>query len=261
MGARFGQHFLANPHVAGRIAQALALKPGDAVLEIGPGKGALTRHLLAAGAHVVGVEIDEDLYKGLEGRFRGDRLTAVLGDALEVDLASLFRDAKGPVKVAGNIPYKITSPLLERLTLWREWDRAVLMVQEEVAKRITAPPGTRTYGVLSVGVGLVAETRFLFGLSKHSFRPVPQVDAAVIELIRRPQNLSEGERKKIMTVARAAFSQRRKTIANALSDGLDLPKDRAQEALKAAGIDPGARAETVDLDGYRRLSDTITNHD
>jgi len=257
LGARFGQHFLANPHVAGRIAQALGLESGDAVLEIGPGKGALTRHLLAGGAQVGGVEIDEDLYKGLEGRFRGDRLTAVLGDVLKVDLASLFRGAKGPVKVAGNIPYKITSPLLERLTLWSGWDRAVLMVQEEVAKRITAPPGTKTYGVLSVGIQIVADTRFLFGLSKHSFRPVPKVDSAVIELIRQPRGLPEKERKRVMSVVRAAFSQRRKTIANALSDGLDIPKGKVQEALIAVGIDPGARAETVGLEEYRRLSDAL----
>ena len=258
MGARFGQHFLANPHVAGRIASALHLSPVDTVLEIGPGKGALTRHLLESGARVVGVEIDEDLYKGLQSRFRGiAQFRVVLGDALETDFASLFKGEKGPVKVAGNIPYKITSPLLECLTQWPGWELAVLMVQEEVAERITASPGTKTYGALSVGIQLVAQAHFLFGLSKNSFRPVPRVDSAVFELVRRPDPLTEEERLRTMKVVRAAFSQRRKTILNSLSAGLTLPKGEAEKGLRAAGIDPAARAETVGLDGYKRLSDTI----
>jgi len=258
LGARFGQHFLANPHVAGRIAEALHLSREDTVLEIGPGKGALTRHLLATGAHVVGVEIDEDLYKGLEGRFRGVvEFTVIHGDVLETDLSSLFKDVKGPVMVAGNIPYKITSPLLERLTQWDGWERTVLMVQEEVAQRITAVPGTKTYGILSVAVQLIAEARWLFGLSKQSFRPVPQVDSAVFELIRRPEVPAKAERERIMKVVRAAFSERRKTIINPLASRLAVPKAEVEKALRSAGIDPSVRAETVSLEAFCRLAGVL----
>jgi 16S rRNA (adenine1518-N6/adenine1519-N6)-dimethyltransferase len=204
---------------------------------------------------VIGVEIDEGLYKGLEGRFRDEtRLRTVLGDVLEVDLAPMFADARGPVKVVGNIPYKITSPLLERLTQWPGWERAILMVQEEVAERIAAGPGTKTYGVLSVAVQLIAEARLLFGLSKNSFRPVPGVDSAVIELIRKPAALTEEERSRTMKVVRAAFSQRRKTILNSLSAGLEVSKPKVEEALLAVGINPTARAETIDLCDYLQLS-------
>lgn len=211
---------------------------------------------------MTGVEIDPPLCRQLRSIFKGDpHLQIVEADILTADLKSLFQGVYLPVKVAGNIPYKITSPLIERLTQWFGWRQAVIMVQEEVADRITAVPGGKTYGVLSVGVQLVADTRLLFKLSKNSFRPAPQVDSAVIELVRRPVALATLERKRVMTMVRAAFSQRRKTIANALPSGLNLSKGQVQEALKTAGIDLGTRAETVDIEAYRRLSKALSLSD
>jgi len=257
LGARLGQHFLANPHIAARIAQCLNLNSGDVVLEIGPGKGALTKRLLALRARVVAVELDPALCRHLRSIFVNSPLEIVEGDILKVNLSPFFKDSKEPVKVAGNIPYKITSPLIERLTQWPGWKKAILMVQEEVAARITASPGSKTYGVLSVGVQLVAQASYLFGLSKNSFRPVPAVDSAVIELIRRSASPSDRDRERIMTVVRAAFSQRRKTITNAISSTLDMPKGRVENALREVRIDPGTRAETVDLDAFQRLSGAL----
>src|SRR5690606_29114296 len=185
-----GQNFLVDPNIQRRIVAALELRPEDEVLEIGPGTGALTRHLAAQAGRVVAIEKDDDLAAALQAEFEGAAgVTRVHGDALEADLASLVQDPER-VKVVGNIPYNITSPLLfHLLESGLRAERIVVMVQREVADRLLASPGEKAYGALTVGVRTAADVRRLFHVGRAAFRPVPDVDSTVIMLVpHRPRS-------------------------------------------------------------------------
>ena len=264
---RLGQHFLVDRNVAGRIARAAELSPGEGVLEVGSGLGALTLALVEAGGWVLAVERDPALAQALhwllsEG-YRpplwGRRVWLVVADVLQMDLSRLLAGPPRPQVVAANLPYVITSPFLLRLARAAGWRRAVLMVQREVAQRLAAAPGTGAYGSLSVAAQARLQVEVLFGVPRQCFWPVPEVDSAVVRLqpdSRRPRGeLDEA----LELVLRAAFGQRRKTLRNALASlsagpGVGPAPQQVERWLGQAGLDGGARAEELEPAAFVRLA-------
>ncbi|MFA6031025.1 MAG: 16S rRNA (adenine(1518)-N(6)/adenine(1519)-N(6))-dimethyltransferase RsmA [Elusimicrobiota bacterium] len=250
---KYDQHFLDSPEHAERIARALGITPGEEVLEIGPGRGALTLRLLEKGARVTAVEIDPRMAEAL-GRIvpAGADFRLVKADFLEADLSALGR----PAKVAGNLPYSVATPILQRLLEWPVWSTAALMFQKEVVERIIARPGEPGYGLLSVSVALRARAELLCDVPRALFRPPPKVESAVVLIDRLsaprlPEGVGEGE---LFRTARAAFMHRRKMAAKSLSMALGLPREAADAAFRAAGLDPEARAERIPLEGFIALA-------
>jgi 16S rRNA (adenine1518-N6/adenine1519-N6)-dimethyltransferase len=209
-----GQHFLHDESILARIAGAVGVSPGDRVIEIGPGEGVLTRHLLAAGARVTAVEVDPKLAARLRKTFRGEpRFELLQGDILQVNLAGLL--AEGPAAVVGNLPYYITSPIVRRtLELGEAVTRAVFLIQKEVADRICAGPGSRDYGYLSALCRLRSRPELLFRVRPGSFRPPPKVESAVIRLTPLPGPPPDPD---FVRFLEAAFRQPRKTLRNNLA--------------------------------------------
>lgn len=232
MGQRYGQHFLSSPTILERIADAAATvdQPADLIVEIGPGRGALTEHLLRRARRVVAIEIDTVLVHYLNNRFREQpNLTVVHQDVLKADLS-----AWGPAVIAGNLPYYITSPILERVFATGEaWRRGVFLVQKEVAERVAAGPGSRDYGYLSVQAQLFAEPKVLFAVPKGAFRPPPKVESAVFSLT--PRRSEVGDAKAFLDFASVCFRQKRKTLRNNLMVRYDKAVvDALPEASKRA---------------------------
>jgi 16S rRNA (adenine1518-N6/adenine1519-N6)-dimethyltransferase len=244
---RFGQNFLADPYYAQRIVDAVDPKPGDALVEIGPGLAALTGSLIEYAGHMSAIEIDRDLAARLRERFPAERLTLYEADALTFDFAKLG-DA---LRIVGNLPYNISSPLLFHLASYEARLRDVhVMLQREVVARMTASPGTSDYGRLSVMLQARFRVTRLFTVPAGAFRPAPKVESAVARLVplgdARPVIADEALFARIVA---AAFGQRRKTLRNALSPLV------SEDELRAASIDPGARGETLSVDDYVRLTD------
>jgi 16S rRNA (adenine1518-N6/adenine1519-N6)-dimethyltransferase len=216
---RFGQHFLARKSILDRIASAACDGGVPLVIEIGPGKGALTESLLERAEKVVAIEVDPYLVHYLRQKFSDlitqGRLVLVEGDVLKADLA-----AWGPAVIAGNLPYYITSPILERMFhISGQWTRAVFLIQAEVAERLAATPGTRDFGYLSVQTQLFARPEILFPVSRTAFRPPPKVDSAVVRLDPRDAmaDLGIADAAGFLRFASACFRQKRKTLRNNLS--------------------------------------------
>lgn len=231
MPRRLGQHFLARTSILQRIAAASVPQSDWTVVEIGPGRGALTQFLIPAAARVLAVEVDQVLVHYLQEKFRGKgHFTVLHSDVLQTDLAQW-----GPVSVAGNLPYYITSPIIERvLALGPLLLNAVFLVQKEVAERITASPGSRDYGYLSVSCQLAAETKYLITVPPEAFRPPPKVDSAVVQLIPRKQPLVP-DVPLFLQFASACFTQKRKTLRNNLAGvyGKDLIDAQPEAGLRA----------------------------
>ncbi|MEP6590158.1 MAG: 16S rRNA (adenine(1518)-N(6)/adenine(1519)-N(6))-dimethyltransferase RsmA [Gemmatimonadota bacterium] len=252
-----GQHFLSDPRLLNRIAAASTAGAGDVVLEIGPGKGALTAALLDRGCTVVAIERDERLVASLQQRFTGRNFALVTGDALLLDWAELV--APWTVdgirwRVVGNIPYYITSPLLERALTAPLPASVTFLVQKEVADRIVAPAGHDDYGALSIGIQAVAHAQRLFTVGKGAFTPVPKVDSAVLHLVPRADPLVAGSQvKAFRTLVTALFSYRRKRMQRAVREALGLSADAAADLLARSAIDPDVRPEVVDVAGFLRL--------
>jgi 16S rRNA (adenine1518-N6/adenine1519-N6)-dimethyltransferase len=240
---RLGQHFLARKSILESIASAACDSGVPLVIEIGPGKGALTEPLLTLAAKVVAIEVDPYLVHYLRQTFADaiaeGRLILVEGDVLKTDLA-----AWGPAVVAGNLPYYITSPILERLfQISGHWTRAVFLVQAEVAERLAASPGTRDFGYLSVQTQLFARPEILFPVSRTAFRPPPKVDSAVVRLEPRDAiaDLGIADPAAFLRFASACFRQKRKTLRNNLApvyghdriDGLPEARLRAEQMSMA----------------------------
>ncbi len=234
MGRRLGQHFLARQGVLERIAAAACPAPGETVLEIGPGRGALTAHLLRRAARVVAIEIDPVLAQYVRRKFRDTpHLEVVEADVLHARL-----DAFGPVAVAGNLPYYITSPIVDKtLALGPLLSRAVFLVQEEVAARLAAQPGSRDYGYLSVQAQLRADVTVLFPVPRTAFRPPPKVDSAVVSLAPRAGREANGGTRELLAFASLCFRHKRKTLRNNLLgayakeplDALPVTRRRAEQ--------------------------------
>lgn len=252
---RLGQNFLIDPRVAERIASLVA-DPGEAVLEIGPGLGALSERLAATGRPFVAVEVDHRLAEhvaSLLGPRRNARV--VRGDVLAQRLADLL-PGSAPVSIVANLPYSITTPAVEwALAQGPRVRRAFLMVQREVARRMTASPGGKEHGSLSVFLGLHAETVERFRVSPGAFYPRPDVDSVVVEVTPRPlAGTTEETRRDAERLARLATGGRRKTIANALTRGLSIDVAAVRALLIEACVDPAARGETLGLEAWVALA-------
>ena len=263
-----GQHFLRDEGIARRIVELVRPTARDLVVEIGPGEGALTGHLAASAGRLVALEVDPGLAARLRERFAGTPHVEILeADAIRHDYAALpglRPDPAGRVLVVGNLPYSVgTAILASLLTAGPAIARVApmemaLMLQREVAERVAAAPGSRTYGSLSVLSQMAAEVRVAFSVSPGAFRPPPQVDSAVIHLRALPAPpVAVADPGGFRTVVLAAFSQRRKTLANALASGLRLPVGRLKDVLAATGIDPARRAETLSLAEFARLAEAL----
>ena len=247
-----GQHFLFDIAILDRIAAALDLVPGDVVLEIGPGPGTLTERLLHHGARVVAIEKDGRLVRecGTRNAERGtEQLTLVHGDALRVDWEALVPRSAFALprwKVVGNIPYAITTPLIERALQPPLPERVVFLVQAEVAARLAAVPGTRAYGALTVGVQALCRVERLFGVKAGAFRPPPSVDSAVVRLTPLAAPLvAPQQHAALRRFVTACFGRRRKQLRNAVAAAWARPTGQTAERLLAAGFDPTARPETL----------------
>ena len=252
-----GQNFLVDPTVCPRMAELSGAREASGVLEIGPGIGVLTAELARQAKKVVALELDQRLLPVLAETVGGCPHVHVLcADALKADLARILAEEfDGPAVVCANLPYYITSPVLMRLLELRlPIRRITVMVQREAAARICAAPGTRAAGAVSYAVSYYAQPEVLFDVPPESFMPRPKVVSSVIRLDIRPAPpVDAGDETRMFWLIRAAFNQRRKTLRNALSAG-GFPREQAEAALRSAGIDPGARGETLTLDDFARLS-------
>ena len=256
---RLGQNFLVDANIPRRIAAAVDLGPDERVLEVGVGLGALTRPLAEAAGEVIGIEADSGLIRlHEERRDLPDNVRLIHADILKTDLAS-FRPPGGHLKIAANLPYAISTPFLFRLIEQRDaLETAVLMLQKELAERLCAAPRTKEYGAPTVLLAACADVETLFDVGPAAFHPRPRVDSRVIRLrfFPEPARLAElgpFDRPLFTRVVRAAFSQRRKTLANALS-GLVPDKAALLGPLERAGIAAERRAETLTLAEYVGLT-------
>jgi 16S rRNA (adenine1518-N6/adenine1519-N6)-dimethyltransferase len=250
---RFGQHFLTNPRLLSRIADALELEPGDPVLEIGPGPGGLTAALVDRGARLTAIEIDRDLVPGLRARFPGVNL--VEGNALETDWRSVTGTGPaGRLLVVGNIPYNITSPLIDKALTPPRPSRIVFLVQKEVADRVTARPGEPAYGALSVGVQSVARAECLFTVPAGAFRPRPKVDSALLRLTPLAEPLvSAAEQRSFRRLVVGLFGFRRKQLARGLRELTGWEASRVAGLLAGLGIRPEVRPEVLPAESFVAL--------
>ena len=281
-----GQHFLRDPKVVETILQAAELKPTDTALEIGPGKGVLTEPLISRVKNLVAVELDRDLAPKLQERFGNQpHVKIVQEDFLKTDLDQLFSEASPPaplpvgegskrlpfppppgeggppkavgeaIKILGNLPYSITSPIFEKILAWPRWRTGVFLIQREVGERIRSAPGSKVFGVLSLAVQLFAETEMIMLVKPGAFVPPPEVMSMVIRLRRRAAlPIPETDVPAFFDLAHAAFSHRRKTLVNTLSLFADVPKKKVDAWLVSQRVAPSARAESLGLEEYARLA-------
>jgi 16S rRNA (adenine1518-N6/adenine1519-N6)-dimethyltransferase len=249
---RLGQHFVADPNTARRIVRLAGIEPGDRVLEIGPGLGSLTLALLERGCPVLALEVDRKLAAVLEQVVAGhDDVRVVTGDALAVDLDALLGD--GPWRCVSNLPYNVATPVVIRLLEEApSVTTALVMVQREVAERLVAAPGSAAYGAASVRVAYYADARIAGMVPRSVFVPVPKVDSALVELVRRDTPpVDVPSRDRLFQLIRAGFAHRRKMLRRTLRPVLG---ERTTDVLTAAAIDPRARAESLGLTQWAALA-------
>lgn len=247
---RFGQHFLRDPGVIDAIVRAVRPSAGDTIVEIGPGEGAITRSLAASAGALHLIELDRDLAERLRRDFEGQaNVTVHEADALRFDYATL----DGPLRVVGNLPYNISTPLLFHLLEYRNCITDMhFMLQKEVVDRMAASPGTKAYGRLGIMLGCHFDIEALFDVDPLAFEPPPEVMSSVVRLLPLPPDTYDiRDEKALSALVARAFSQRRKTIRNALKGVADVA------ALEAAGIDPGLRPEAIAIAGYVKLANTL----
>jgi len=263
---RFGQNFLVDRNILNKILEAADIGEGDAVLEIGPGAGTLTLAMAQRSARVAAVEVDRGLAAILDEVLEGHpNAVIVSADFLGLDLPQFLADhfGKAGVKVVGNLPYYITSPIITQLLLaGPQIERIVLMVQKEVAERLKASPGTKDYGSLSVFVQYYTEPEIVAHTSKNVFLPPPEVSSAIVRLIpRREPPVDVPNDELFFDVVHCAFGQRRKTLLNSLSDcpALGLSKEQVSQVLHDAGIESSRRAETLSLDEFAQIARAVAH--
>ena len=260
---RFGQHFLESTW-AGKVARAIEPRAGDVILEIGPGRGAMTHLLGAAAARVLAFEIDRDLVPGLR-EVAAANVTIVEGDFLDATAGTIGEELRRlgvspttPLRVAGNLPYNVASPILFKLIEFVDEglpvNDAVVMLQREVADRLIASPGTKEYGVLSVLIRHRADVERVLSLPAGAFRPVPKVQSAVVRLRFHPPRPVPRRPDVFQKLTKAIFTRRRKTLANALQA---YASSGGEEALQRAGLDGRRRPETLDIPELVSLADAF----
>lgn len=257
---RLGQHFLVDSQPLISMIEAARLLPEDEVLEIGPGLGILTRELCSRAKRVVAVEKDRQLIPILEDLTRDFKNICILeADVLKLDMGKLReRHFNGRFKVVANLPYYITSPIIMKIINNRHLiPLAVLMVQKEVAQRLTALPGTKDYGILSIAVNMYADVKMICTIGKGSFLPPPKVESAVVQiLLRQKPRVEVDDEAFFFKVVEAAFGERRKTLKNSLKRRLNLPGINSEvldKALEVTGIDSMRRGETLSIEEYAKL--------
>ena len=245
-----GQHWLHDRDMLAAIALEANIQPGDTVLEIGPGLGTLTSELLRHGAKVIAVEYDADLARKLPGQFPGKDITVVNSDILQYDLSQL----PAGYKVVANVPYYITSKIVEMLVRAKNKPSvAVLLVQKEVAERIAAGPGEMS--LLALSAQIFTKARLGVFVPRALFTPPPKVDSQVVTLEFMASPLIEpGDEKSFWRVAHAGFSEKRKKLRSSIAAGLHITKPQAEELLRHAGIDPNLRAEDLSIADWQRLA-------
>jgi len=249
-----GQNFVIDPNTVRRIVRTAGLSPADEVLEVGPGLGSLTLGLAAAARHVVAVEIDAGFVAALDQVLAGvDNVEVVHADALTVDLEQLV--AGRPVRAVANLPYNVATPLLFRLLATPAVIDAYVMVQREVGERWQAQVGDPSYAGVSAKLALLAEVQVELSIPRSVFHPVPNVDSVMVRVSRRPDAPDEATYRRLATLIETAFSQRRKTLRNTLRSVAS--RERLAAAAAEAGIDLGARAESLDAAAIRRLDQAL----
>lgn len=258
-----GQNFLIDKNIRDKIVEGSLIGPEDLVIEIGPGVGVLTQLLAAQAEHVVAIEIDKGLIPILEETLQDYPNAEVVNeDVLSCDLKSLIesRKTKGAVRFVGNLPYYITTPIIMKILEERlPADSITVMVQKEVAERLAAKPGKKTYGAITVAVRYYCEVTKVVSAPREVFYPKPNVDSLVLRLdIRKECPVTLLDESVFFAVVKAGFGQRRKTLHNALTGLYGMDKSQTGEILDKAGIDPGRRAETLDMDEFALLANTIT---
>jgi len=270
LSRRLGQHFLTDGRVPGTIVERAGITPAHGVLEIGPGAGALTRVLSKAAGRVVAVEVDKSLLPLLKETLTGlTNVTLINADILKTDLHALVREqftypstrageGIGPYTpvICANLPYNITTPILAHLLEADLFSDITVMVQKEVAQRLCAKAGTPEYGAFTVYVGVRAACEILFDVPPHCFSPPPKVTSSVVRLTRRITPLHDPEL--FQRIVRAAFSQRRKTLVNALSGAFPFSKAALTDAIVSCGLSPMVRGEVLDAKDFDRLTAQLT---
>lgn len=255
-----GQNFLVDEHHLERIVATANLTPNDLVIEIGPGLGVLTQQLAAQAGQVVAIEKDRKLQAVLAETLAAyPNVDLLFDDALQVDYVELVGEASAP-KVVANLPYYITTPLIMGLLeQGPEWHCLVFLVQKEVAARMAADPGGKDYGALSVGVQFRQEAEIVAQVPPSAFYPVPKVASTVVRL--QPRDMSQWglrvSERELFAVVRAAFAQRRKTLLNALSGGLEVPRAQIQAAIAHLGWSENIRGETLSVSEFVQLANEL----
>lgn len=254
---RYGQNFLKDKNILNKIIAQAELNKEDVVLEIGVGTGLLTEELAKAAGKVIGIEIDEELFPATQQKLEKYlNVNFIMGDFLQ-QADNIFANINTKVKVIANIPYYITTPIIEKLFSYKEKvEKIILMVQKEVAERIVALPGTKAYGSLTLFVQYYAESNILFNVSPRSFVPAPKVDSAVIELKTRKEPPVAANENRLFNIVRAAFWGRRKTLANCLKKAptTHYTNEHLEQIRVETGIDLRRRGETLSLAEYADLS-------
>lgn len=259
MRTKFGQNFLVSQSAAHKIAALCAEFNAAHMVEVGPGKGFLTRELLP---HFAGrltlIEIDPEMTIVLRERLGSEGFRLINADFMEVELAALL-PPEGDIVFGGNLPYSVGSAILQKALDFPRFCGGVMMFQKEVALRICARPGSADYGILSLASQSRAECKLVFSLGPRQFNPPPRVDSSVVVFRKLPVPAYGEESMKVpfFRAVKAAFAHRRKTIVNSISTALGLEKDIVGRCLLESGIDPALRAETVDLPAYVRLAKAL----
>jgi len=256
---KLGQHFLVDTHVVDKIIAAAALSTEDVILEVGPGPGGLTQALLSHAGHVIAVELDTQLIPVLTDLFSDYSFTLVQGDILKINLPEILAPHKGrPIKVVANLPYYITTPvILYLLESGLPFTSITVMVQKEVAKRMAAFPGTKDYGSLTLAIRYYADVELVANVPVNCFMPRPAVDSAVVHLKLRPDPPIATDKDLMFKVIHAAFNQRRKTLLNALSAGLELDKAHIATILQKCNLNPDVRGETLDMPAFALIAKNL----
>ena len=251
---RFGQNYLLDQNILNKIVKEIDPKPEDQIVEIGPGQGALTKKLLEKVTTLTAVEIDKRVSDVLRTKF--PRLKLIVDDFININLNELRTNKNKKLRIVGNIPYNLTSPILFHLIKFSDnVQDSVLMVQHEVAKRMSATKGTKDYGILSVILKYFANVKYCFKVSPNVFYPKPKVDSAVVHIRFNDIEISEVEKQNFIDIVKASFGNRRKTLKNSLSNSIFKELNFAD-----CGIDLSLRAEQLDLDDFLRLAEFTRNY-
>ncbi len=257
-----GQNFLQDEEVIGKILDGSDIGPEDLVIEVGPGSGALTVEAARRAGRLVAVELDSRLIPVLKAALvNADNAEIINGDILKTDIAALIRDNRGTgkVRIIGNLPYYITTPIIMKfLEEGESVDTITVMMQKEVADRLTAAPGTKECGAITLETGYFAEVSRVCDVPKEAFVPMPKVESAVLRLdVRKEPPVQVPDRKFLFEVIKAGFALRRKTLRNSLMTLGGFSKDQIEQALGSTGIDPARRGETLSLQEYADLSNAL----